>query len=153
MLFLAFALAQSAPDIESAAERATEAAAGWEASAEEGADASSGTEDTVGVNRFGRSGYDPAKALDDLIEMDLAYEPCVLAAVQKFVKVSDESAAVIADAALGQCSAIEEAWRKAANRVMGDDPTPRIVLLSDDRRTTSRLKAVTLILSLRARPR
>ena len=152
MLLLAFALAQSAPDIESAADRAADAEPAWEASAE-GAEAVADTKDPDGINRFGQSKYDPAKALDDLIGMDLAYEPCVLAAAEKLIKISEESAAVIADAALGQCSSIEEAWRKAANRVMSGDPIPRIILLSDDRRATSRLKALTLILSLRARAR
>lgn len=106
-------------------------------------------DNVYGVDRLGRSKYNAADALDDLIELEGAYEPCVLAAAEGLARSSNETAAVIADAALGQCARIEEAWRRAANRVIPGDATPRIIMLSEDRRASSRLKAIALVISLR----
>lgn len=126
----------------------------------EGADADNVRSDTpkrhpldneYGVDRFGRSKYDAAQALDDMIALDLSYEPCVLDAAERLAISSSEQATVIAEAALGQCEKVDEAWRRAADRVLPGDTTPRIIMLSEDRRATSRLKAVAKIVEVRSR--
>lgn len=81
----------------------------------------------------------------------LGYHACVMTETERFIDISDEPAATIADAALGECADFEDMLRNATRLQLPTISLDRVLDIVAHQRATQRNLAIAEVLKRRSR--